>query len=273
MSEYNEWLARQVAYGRDRLVDAEPVRAHVRELATSGMGWRQIAREAGVAPQTVSRLLFGGGGQGGRAVHRERLRPHHAQAILAVRPGRHAPSAVVDQTGTTRRLQALVAAGWPAARLATELGMTAQNFSPLVHGARGVKASTWVAVKELYDRLWDESPAVDTPARMGGVARARRYAADRGWAPPQAWDDDTIDNPAARPNRAGGHDEATVLAWLADNAEPLAATRADRVEVVRRLMDDGFVTMRQLQALTGLDEVALLSLRISVYRAREGAVA
>lgn len=266
VSQYAAWLARQHAYGRHPLVDAGPVREHVRELATSGMGWRHIARQAGVAPQMVSRLLFGGGVDGGRPVLRKQVRRDHAEALLAVRPGQLAAGTPVDIVGTARRLQALVAAGWPARRIAIELGMSQQNFTPVLHGRRGVLGSTRDRVTALYEQLWDVAPRQDTPGQRGGVVRARRMAERYGWAPPAAWDDDTIDDPAARPNLTGGHDEATVLAWLIGYVAPDGASRADRNEVIRRLIEDGFTAMRQLRLLTGLPEDEVLAARIAVYR-------
>jgi len=58
------------------------------------------------------------------------------------------------------------------------------------------------AMRALYDELWQADPA-DHGASPGGITRARRYAAERRWAPPQAWDDDTIDNPDAFPDWTG----------------------------------------------------------------------
>lgn len=109
-----------------------------------------------------------------------------------LREGRHQPLRI-DGTGTARRLQALSAIGWPPTQLGARLGYDRrvidgwrqQRRHPLVHRA------TATAIADLYDELWD------TP---GPCTRTRRAAARRGWAPPMAWDDHTIDDPHATPD-------------------------------------------------------------------------
>ncbi|WP_329812774.1 hypothetical protein, partial [Streptomyces sp. GSL17-113] len=62
------------------------------------------------------------------------VRPDLAAAVLAVQPSFDllAPSTQVDSTGTHRRLQALVAAGWPQHHLAVALNMTDANFGSML---------------------------------------------------------------------------------------------------------------------------------------------
>jgi hypothetical protein len=58
------------------------------------------------------------------------------------------------------------------------------------------------AVRALYDELWRADPrehGVDNQA----YSRTRNHAAAHGWAPVGAWDDDTIDDPAAFPDWTG----------------------------------------------------------------------
>lgn len=189
---------RQQAYGRwQPYVDARPVRAHVRMLMDYGMGWKRIAAMAGVSRGSVEKLLYG-------SAHRDmapskRVRPETAAKLLAIRPeGDRLGGAVsVDSTGTHRRLQALVAAGWPQAQLADRLGVERGNFWTSMQSAK-VLASTERAVRRLYDDLWRADPrehGVDNQ----GYSRARNYAFSHGWAPVGAWDDDTIDDPTAQP--------------------------------------------------------------------------
>lgn len=97
-----------------------------------------------------------------------------------------------DFTGTERRLQALVASGYSQAQIAREMSTHESWLSRLVNGyGHSVNAETVARVKQVYDRL------AMTP---GPSDRARRQARERGWAPPLAWDDDDIDNPAAKPD-------------------------------------------------------------------------
>lgn len=185
-------------YGRyDGLVDAGPARAHLTMLSATGIGWRRAAMLAGLSTGAVSKLLYGG--PGARPPSR-RVRPETEAAILAVppAPAMLAPSAPVDATGTSRRLQALAAAGWPLARVATRLGVERGNLGAVMRQAQ-VTAATAARVRELYEELWDKPcPAVNAYER-DGIRRAVAHARRMGWAPPMAWDDDEIDNPRARP--------------------------------------------------------------------------
>jgi hypothetical protein len=185
-------------YGRwNGLVDAAPARAHLAELSAQGIGWKRAALLAGLSTGAVSKLLYGG--PGCRAPSK-RVRPETEAAILAVRPRREdlAPSALVDATGTRRRLQALAAAGWPLARLAARLGWERGNLGAVMR-QRKVTAVTAARVRELYDELWDQPcPAADAREREG-IRRAVAHARRVGWAPPMAWDDEAMDDPRGRP--------------------------------------------------------------------------
>lgn len=193
---------RQQIYGRwQPYVDAHPVREHVRALQEFGLGWKRIAALAGVSVNVVDKLLYGAPERG--MGPSKRVRPETAAKLLTVRPDpAHLAGAVdVDATGTRRRLQALVAGGWPQARLAVRLGLTPSNFGATLQRER-VLASTARAVHALYDELWRADPrehGVDNQA----YSRARNHARSRQWAPAGAWDDDTIDDPAAFPEWTG----------------------------------------------------------------------
>lgn len=189
---YQRNRKRQRGYGRAAYVDAEPARAHLRALGAAGIGWRRAAELAGLSSSVVSKLLYGRTG----CAPSKRIRAATAEKILAVEVSADAlaDKAVVDATGTRRRLRALVAIGWTQSQLAELLGLTPNNFGPLVHGRSSVTAARRRAVVQLYDELWDKPPADDALAR-----KSRRYAQRQGWVPPLAWDDDEIDNPAARP--------------------------------------------------------------------------
>ena len=189
---------RQILYGRwEPYVDAAPARDHLRALAAAGIGWKRAAQLARVSTGSVSKLLYGGPGD--RPPSR-RIRPQTAAAILTVSPSAQAvaPGALVDSGGTRRRVQALVTRGWSQARLACQLAVTGSNFATMMRREQ-VTAATARAVGELYDRLWDKPPPESNQRERIAAARARNYAAERGWAPPLAWDDDIIDDPAGRP--------------------------------------------------------------------------
>lgn len=176
--------------------DARPARAHVRKLMRAGLTQENVAALAGVAPGSMTHLMRGSNGY----PPARRIRPQTAAKILAVRPGPAVapPAGIVASTGTVRRLQALVAAGYPMRWLAAEMGMKPANFAAMMRGTQ-VRASTAAAVRDLYDRLWDQPPAQDTPRKAAAVRAARTFAARAGWAPALSWDDDEIDDPKARP--------------------------------------------------------------------------
>lgn len=189
---------KQVAYGRwNPFVDAEPVREHVEALKRSGLGRRQIAGHAGVDQCVIYRLDRGLPGRSPT----QRMRQATADKILAVTPGLEAMAgaALVDALGTHRRLQALVAVGWPIAELARRLGTLPANMSSLMRRRR-VLAAKARAVRDLYEELWDTAPPAVTVYQRRASVGAVRLAASRGWVPPMGWDD--IDDPTERPKAA-----------------------------------------------------------------------
>ncbi len=248
---YDRRRRRLIGYGSwQPYVDAEPVRAHVRMLGEYGIGWRQVAVVAGVNNGTVTRLMYGLGGQ----PPSPKVRPSTASRILAVQPRLEdvAPSMRVPSIGTVRRLRALVALGWPQARLASRLGMANRNLSSLMRGQR-VTARTALAVRALYDQWWNADPhACGVEARH--VAQARARAARLGWVSPLAWDDDRLDDPAARPQRGetprrGERDEALVggVAELRAQGFPLEVALA-RLGVGKRRFERALARMRAGEA-------------------------
>lgn len=266
-SEYESRRVRLRAYGRGTpsgLIDAQPVRDHVEALQAAGMGWKRIAAAAGVPNGTMSRLLFGKPEQGYGPS--KRINPDAAERLLAVplpTPEQLGGGTVIDGTGTRRRLQALVAAGWSQAALAAKLDMSAGNFGSLIHGHRRkagagrVLAFTHRAVAALYDELWDAQPPTGR-GRHDAARAAQRY----GWPPPAAWDDDTIDDPDATP--ALGDDDVDLVDELAVDAvldgHQLQLTGATLHAAVHALVTAGRGTAAIAERL-GIHERQVLRLR------------
>lgn len=186
VSEYTRKRETAIRKGVWR-IDAEVVRAHVRSLRAAGVGRRRIAELAGVHDSTVSRHLYGRGDRPAPSTMRHDL----AQKILAVGPDL-APTAVVPAVGTVRRICGLVAIGWTLTEVAAGIGWSVSNLGTLL-SRDSVTVRTAQAVAALYDR-WSGTPSTGRSA-----GRSRRMAVARGWAPPLAWDDETIDNPVAVP--------------------------------------------------------------------------
>jgi len=194
--------SRQQAYGRwQPYVDAGPVRDHVRALMAYGIGWKRVAKLSDVPTSVVAKLLYGVPSRGTEPS--KRIRAYNAEKILAVQARPENLLTAVDGAGTRRRLQALIAAGWPQTQLARRLGMTQANFGTLLHAQdTDVRPATAHAVADLYDQLWASGSAAHG-VHPQAASRARNQAHTHDWAPVGAWDEDRIDNPASLPNATG----------------------------------------------------------------------
>ncbi|MEG8177480.1 hypothetical protein GZH49_02895 [Nocardia terpenica] len=189
---YERARHRRTAYGTwdpDRTA-ADPVRDHVARLESAGVSHRRLVELAGVSRSVLQTLLHG---KPGREAPQQ-ISHATAAKILAVAVPETclevaADHAVVPGIGTQRRLQALVAIGYPQARLAAELGVRPSNFGSLIHSDSPVIARRHREVAELFDRL-EMTP--------GPSLAARAYARARRWALPMQWDPETIDDPDAR---------------------------------------------------------------------------
>lgn len=234
------------ARGIKRVVDAGKAEAHVRALVTRhGLTLRGIADAAGISPYIVSNL-----NRGLKAgLHRDT-----EKALLAVTPeavrARPNSEGMVPNIGGRRRIQALMAMGWRHQDLTPMLGINTAN---IIH-----QQGEWFtkrkhdAIKGLYDRLWDKrGPA--TTLSINRVIKA-------GYAPPLAWDDDTIDDPNARPDLGA-------RVYAQGMAPEGAIRRADAViEDVEFLINSGSTWHEILQRLnTNHDALEKL-----LYRAHRG---
>ncbi|MDN5746339.1 MAG: hypothetical protein L0H31_14650, partial [Nocardioidaceae bacterium] len=157
---------------------------------------KQISRESSVAPVTISRILDG-----------HRTRESTQAKLLAVEHGTHEitddtpDGALVNGAGTRRRLQALVVCGWTGTRLADRLGCTAANVNCALRKGEDEPTVTHFArtVRDLYEDLWDKEPPCANRHEEARAIQIRRAALERGWSPPLAWDEESIDDPNAEP--------------------------------------------------------------------------
>jgi len=170
--------------GRLQLPDRDAAMARV--LWWIDMGWEPsaIASATGLT-LTGTQAILGRVKAGVRF-----LQGHTVAAVLgAGRP----TSGRMLVVGTRRRLQALAWNGWTLEAISERTGVPMMSLSNARTGARRlVSVATRNAVADVYEQLQNQH-------QQGGSGRAAFIARKRGWAPPAAWDDDTIDDPGAQP--------------------------------------------------------------------------
>ncbi len=139
----------------------------------------------------------------------------------------------VDSTGTARRLRALMALGHSTWKIADAMGTSQQHVRRLLRGEGRVHVVTAAKARAAYDALG--MTRGDGPR----VKRTLDHAARMGWPPPLAWDDETIDDPAAGPWRdtpvACCVDDVAVERFL--SGDPVKLTRPERAEAARRAVE------------------------------------
>ena len=235
---YMAVMTRQKAYGRweSGHVDAQPVREHVSQLLAAGLGARRIAELAGVNRKAVQHLMNGRSDRGtgpSKMLMRPTAEKLLAVPVPAVPWQTAAPKTLVDGTGARRRLQALIADGHTVTEMAAAIGWTVTNLSAMLNRDGDVTAATARLIADMFTHLQM------TP---GSNERARRRGARLGWPLPMEWGEDTIDDPAAvpqRPARAARAEVADrrqeVAAWLDDSrteaAKGTVRQLADRLGV------------------------------------------
>lgn len=260
---------RERIYGRwHPYVDAAPVRAHLAALRAAGIGVERIAQLAGLSVGHV-RQLAGTGHDGGPTT--QRVRPSTATRILRIDIANvsRAPRSLVDATGTRRRLQALIAIGWPVELLAEDLDRRPSSLRRSMT-SQSITARTARDVATLYQRRWNASPPRTTDRQAAAAEAAQAHAAAQGWLPPLAWDD--IDTqpasaaPTVEPSRPNDIDEIAVERALAgDGVVYDDLTSAEQEEVIRRLTARG-KSIRDIAA-----QLATTKRTVSRRRASRGA--
>lgn len=258
---YENRRRRLIAYGRwQPFVDAEPVRQHIRSLMGAGVSRRRIPELAGVPDATIGRVLYGSA----QKAPSKQIRAEAAERILRVRLTEEAlsPRVLVDATGTHRRLQALIALGWSRGKLAEQFEVERNTIGRCMARAR-VYSATAAAVRNLYDRLWDVPPPEATRWDVSAAVASRREAARKGWPPPLAWDDETIDDPAAKPHHAAPVHLDEVAIERALGGGQVRLTRAEAAEVARIGTERG-MTAREIADATGRTQRSVVRYRAEI---------
>lgn len=145
----------------------------------------------------------------------------------------------VPNAGTQRRLRALHAVGHTWKSIGERLGLRIQSVREVAglspqHPWTFCYIDTARRVEELYEEWWNVYPA-GTAAH-----RARLSAKRRGYLPPLAWDEETIDDPEATPAVMDGGpviDAVAVKRVLDGNKVDLNEAETD--EVIKAMLRKG----------------------------------
>lgn len=172
-----------------------------------------------------------------------------------IRAGRP-PVKSIDATGTRRRIEALMALGWGAGELARRLGTTVQAVNVYRTEERVVPA-TAQRVAALYDELWNRRPEPTTMPERISHTRTLKFARERGFAPPMAWDD--IDHDDA-PQQGVEVDVDEVRVALAVDGGRVELTPREREEAVRVLNGRGR-NDREIADVLGIASKSVLRIR------------
>lgn len=194
-------------------VDAQPVRDRIDLLRSKGWSRRRLGEEIGLTPDCLIELYEAG--------HRVQRVTYNRIMSVPVPERAIDRGGYVSALGTSRKLRALGAIGYPQDYLAERLGTFQKCITAITRQDR-VTARIWVAVDDLFREL---------SMTVGPSNRARVRAKNRGCFPPLAFDD--IDDPDETPS-LGRH---TVL------------SAQDRIDELR---DIGITDVNHLAARLGI---------------------
>ena len=232
---YMSRLRLDLARGNRRRVEATQTIAHLEQLIALGWTQAQIARATSLGNRTIGILLTQG---------RETVSKTTALTVLSLplNPPHEKPRNV-DATGTRRRVQALVAIGWPIVQLAPKFGMHATALGHIANGdLPSVRATTAANIAHHY-RTLSQIPGPSNRARIIG----RRD----GWHGPAAWDGAAIDDPDAQPEIEQpdelGLKRNDLAALRREEIQHLAWSGCSNEEILTRLNNEVSIsTVRQI---------------------------
>jgi hypothetical protein len=200
--------AKQRAYlkaqGMGGSVDASEMQARIRYLHDVHLiTFERIASRSGVDLASVRSHYYG------KAITRPGQtaplttcfwKTHHL--IMTTRFG---PADVtrVDATGTLRRIQALVADGFPQSWMGERLSRDLAHLNYTLKAKPETIVPEFASEVEQFYRKYAGTNPQDHGVTPRNSAYARTVARKRGWAPSICWDWDTIDDPKAFPEWTG----------------------------------------------------------------------
>jgi AraC-like DNA-binding protein len=223
-------------------VNAEPVRQHLLMLAEHGITLYRAAEMAGVGARSLHPLFQPQSGR--RRPVRHTVRTEIAEKVLAVTPD--STPGRVDPTGTTRRIQALVADGWPMRHLASHFGLSSTYVHQIVKRSTSkhlVLAATARKISDGYEFLKSEQPS-EHGVGQRVINLSRNHASSRRWPPTSYWAKhwDDIDDPHFDPMYGVTRREivAQDAAWVMRTTGLDKAATAQRLGVHKSYIDHAF---------------------------------
>lgn len=273
----NRWARRRrrlIGYGQwQPFTDAAAARRHVLAIKATGMGLAGIVKHTGVSVGSLEHLLYGKAPYPPAAT----IRTENSHALLAYWPSLddYEAGAVIDATGTRRRIQALAAAGWSAKAIQGHIDSVTVGALEKLRIRTKVTAGLARAVRDFYDQV-SAKTAEDYGVEPWLATRTRTYATKHQWAGPEAWDPDTIDDPDAHPDWTGrcGSDagwwmhtiggitmcrrcDTAHAAWLAERKHLPNVERFRQLAAARAAASNRGATLaadtRELMRVSGLD--------------------
>ena len=177
-SDYERQRRKANAYGQSLMVDAEPVRQHVRNLMCKGkigahhkgVGLKRIVKVSGVSQGTLWKLMYGAPDRKGPS---RKVRRSTAEKLMAVTLDDMADGATVPGGKTLRQLDEMVAGGFAKAELGRYLSGDPSTASLQVGRSGRVSAGNARKVDELHVR-W----------KAGEIAPRGRWSRHHDGPPP-----------------------------------------------------------------------------------------
>lgn len=223
--------------GRPRQIPADPAAEHARALLTRGLTLAQIGRESGLQASTIRRLVHG----------QKTILAVNAAKVLGVPLNVRVSLGDVPAVAATRRVRALYALGHLNWVIAQEAGVSRDTVCSLASGQWAtLKVAADDGIRAAYDRL---------SMTTGTSAKTKKLAEQNGWAPPLAWDDETIDDPKAVPQTDAAAPVVTeggnvAERWLMGESVILGAE--DRRQVLAYLFEWKNLTCEQIAEQLGM---------------------
>lgn len=147
-----------------------------------------------------------------------------------------------DSTGTHRRIQGMYWLGYTARAQERLMGYDRRSTLRGILRTESVNLETYARVKDVVDK-YEFTPCPDEHY----ARQAKKYARQQGWKHLWAWDEDTIDDPAAKPYDDTNDerrlrvyiDEAVVVQALAGMPHRPLKRGVERTEFIHRALKLG----------------------------------